>query len=409
MRRGLSVRWRLTLVYSLISVLSATALLSVIYVLVAHPPRTTFIMGQDTSPADAAGLWEGPVPPGRGDVLEPGDEGEQGFYRVLVDARVDAVDDTLYRLLWWSAVGLLLTAAVSVGVGWLFAGRVLAPVHTITSRARAISADSLDERVSLGGPHDELRELADTFDSLLDRIHEAFAGERRLVATMSHELRTPLANQQVALDVALSDPAAGTAELREAAEVALDQNRRAARTIDALLTLARVQSGVEAAEHAPVDLEAVVSGVVSEVRDTAPTGDLDWHVDLAPVVVSGDEHLLERAVTNLVQNSVVHNVAGGRVDVRLSAGRAMARLVVESSGPLISPEVAAGLTLPFRRGVTDRTSSDRGVGLGLSIVQAVAEHHGGRLLLTPLESGGLSVELAIPVGGEGAGTVGSGH
>jgi signal transduction histidine kinase len=281
-------------------------------------------------------------------------------------------------------------------------------VHTITSRARAISADALDERVSLGGPHDELRELADTFDSLLDRIHEAFAGERRLVATMSHELRTPLANQQVALDVALSDPAAGATELREAAEVALDQSRRAARTIDALLTLARVQSGVQTADHAPVDLDAVVSRTVSEVRAEARADDLHWHVELVPVVVSGDEHLLERAVTNLVENAVVHNVPGGRVHVRLSAGRDTARLLVESSGSRISPELAAGLTLPFRRGVTDRTSSDRGVGLGLSIVQAVADHHGGRLLLTPLESGGLSVELEIPVGGESAGAVGSG-
>jgi len=401
-RRGLSVRWRLTLVYSLISVLSAAALLGVVYTLVSHPPRTTFYMGTGTRLPDDAVPEAGAVSP---DVLTRSD-GEEGFYGVLVNARVDAVDDTLNRLLWWSGVGLVLTAAVSVGVGWLFAGRVLAPVHTITSRARAISADSLDERVSLGGPHDELRELADTFDSLLDRIHQAFAGERRLVATMSHELRTPLANQQVALDVALSNPTAKAAELRAAAEVALDQNRRAARTIDALLTLARVQSGTQAPEHAPVELDVVVSAVAAEVR--AGAEDLEWHVELVPVVVHGDGHLLERAVDNLVQNAVVHNVPGGRVDVRLTSTRDTARLVVESSGALISPEVAAGLTLPFRRGVTDRTSSDRGVGLGLSIVQAVADHHGGRLLLTPLESGGLSVELEIPVGGESAGTVGSG-
>lgn len=406
MRRGLSVRWRLTLVYSLVSVLSATVLLGVIYALVSHPPRTTFYMGTETKPpGDAVGQWEGSAGPGTGDEVVPDDGERNGFYRVLVNARVDAVDDTLYQLRWWSGVGLLLTAAVSVGVGWLFAGRVLAPVHTITSRARAISADSLDERVSLGGPHDELRELADTFDSLLDRIHEAFAGERRLVATMSHELRTPLANQQVALDVALSDPEAGTAELRAAAEVALDQNRRAARTIEALLTLARVQSGAQKAEHAPVDFDAVVSEAVAVSR----TEDLDWHVELVPVTVPGDAQLLERAVTNLLQNAVEHNVAGGRVDVRLFGGRDTARLVVENSGPLIAPDVAAGLTLPFRRGVKDRTSSDRGVGLGLSIVQAVADHHGGRLTLTPLESGGLSVELEIPVGGESTGTAGSGN
>ncbi|MBJ7358779.1 ATP-binding protein [Nocardioides sp.] len=404
MRRGLSVRWRLTLVYSLISVLSAAALLGVVYTLVSHPPKTMFVMGETRLPDGGV-----PADAPRAELASPDlrarADGEEGLYRVLVNARTDAVDDTLDRLLWWSGAGLLLTAAVSVGVGWLFAGRVLAPVHTITSRARAISADSLDERVSLGGPHDELRELADTFDSLLDRIHEAFAGERRLVATMSHELRTPLANQQVALDVALSDPDAGATELREAAEVALDQNRRAARTIDALLTLARVQSGAQPAQHAPVELDLVVS----EVAAAARTDDLAWHVELVPVTVLGDAQLLERAVTNLVQNAVEHNVPGGRVDVRLTADRAAARLVVESSGPLISPEVAAGLTLPFRRGVTDRTSSDRGVGLGLSIVQAVADHHGGRLTLTPLESGGLSVELELPVGGESAGTVGRGN
>lgn len=395
-KRGLSVRWRLTIVYSLISVLSAAALLGVIYVLVSHPAKTTFVMGSQTNSRGMS--TEGSAGPGPGGTPEPGSTGENGFYRVLVNARTDAVDQTLNQLLWWSGVGLLLTAAVSVGVGWLFAGRVLAPVHTITSRARAISADSLDERVSLGGPHDELRELADTFDSLLDRIHEAFAGERRLVATMSHELRTPLANQQVALDVALADPSADSAELRRAAEVALDQNRRAARTIDSLLTLARVQSGAQAPDHAPVELDTLVSGVAAEVRAGAED-DLDWHVELVPVVVHGDAHLLERAVANLVQNAVVHNVPGGRVDVRLSSTRDTARLVVESSGRLISPEVAAGLTLPFRRGVTDRTASDRGVGLGLSIVQAVADHHSGRLTLTPLESGGLSVELELPVGG----------
>jgi signal transduction histidine kinase len=382
-KRGLSIRWRLTIVYSLISIVSATVLLGGIYVVVSQTERG----GSFFSSAHRTLEQEG---------LPPGDEVGPGGENVIVNTRSEGVDDTLDGLLWWSAIGLVLTAAVSVGVGWLFAGRVLAPVHTITSRARAISADSLDERVSLGGPHDELRELADTFDSLLDRIHLAFAGERRLVATMSHELRTPLANQQVALDVALSDPAAQAPELRAAAEVALDQSRRAARTIESLLTLARVQSGTQQAEHAPVDVDLVVSEAVAAAR----TEGLDWHVELTPVTVLGDGEALGRAVTNLVQNAVVHNVPGGSVSVRLATDGETARLVVESSGPLITPEAAQGLTLPFRRGVTDRTSSHRGVGLGLSIVQAVADLHGGRLVLTPLESGGLSVELDLPVGGE---------
>jgi signal transduction histidine kinase len=396
MRRGLSVRWRLTLVYSLISVVSAAVLLGGIYALVSHPPKSTFYIGSSAAPPPD-GL-NGPRP-------------EAGtFGQVVFQAKTDAVDQTLNGLLWWSGVGLLLTAAVSVGVGWVFAGRVLAPVHTITSRARAISAHSLDERVSLGGPHDELRELADTFDSLLDRIHQAFAGERRLVATMSHELRTPLANQQAALDVALANPEATAVELRAAAEVALGQTDRANRTIDALLVLARVQSGLEPARHQPVDLMALVTDAVDRVREEE--GSLrSWHLHLTPVAVPGDAELLDRAIGNLLQNAERHNLPGseGWVDVRLHRRDSEAVLVVSSTGARIDPGDAAGLTLPFRRGARDRIGSARGVGLGLSVVQAIADHHGGRLTLTPLEPGGLAAELVLPLGGEAPGVVGPGN
>ncbi len=332
----------------------------------------------------------------------------------MFQARTDAVDDTLNGLLWWSGVGLLLTAAVSVGVGWIFAGRVLAPVHTITSRARAISAHALDERVSLGGPHDELRELADTFDSLLDRIQTAFESERRLVATMSHELRTPLANQRAALDVTLADPDATAQELRSAAEVALGQTDRANRSVDALLTLARVQSGLEPARHEPVDLMTLVTEAVDRVRDEEGSA-RPWHVHLVPVTVPGDAELLDRAVGNLLQNAERHNLPGseGWVDVRLLTRAGLAVVVVSSTGARIDASDAADLTLPFRRGVRDRVGSDRGVGLGLSVVQAIADHHGGRLELTPLEPGGLAVELVLPLvpdsGGESAGLVGTGN
>jgi signal transduction histidine kinase len=396
-KRGVSIRWRLTIVYSLISVVSAAALLGGIYGVVSHPAKSTFYVGSSSQqPPGPAGADPGPA---SGDTV----------FR----ARVDAVDRTLNGLLWWSGVGLLLTAAVSVGVGWVFAGRVLAPVHTITRRARAISAHALDERVSLGGPHDELRELADTFDSLLDRIHQAFAGERRLVATMSHELRTPLANQQAALDVALANPEATTAELRAAAEVALGQTDRANRTIDALLVLARVQSGLEPARPGPVDLMAVVTEAVDRVREGEGSV-RSWQLHLTPVAVLGDVELLDRAIGNLLQNAERHNLPGsqGWVDVRLLTREREAVLVVSSTGPRIDPSDAAQLTLPFRRGVRDRIGSDRGIGLGLSIVQAIADHHGGRLTLTPLEPGGLTAELVLPLdgnGGESGGVVGPGN
>jgi signal transduction histidine kinase len=395
-KRGLSVRWRLTIVYSLISVVSAAVLLGGIYALVSHPPKSTFYVGTSSSPPDGLAV-PGPTP-------------GSTFGKTVFQARTDAVDDTLNGLLWWSGVGLLLTAAVSVGVGWIFAGRVLAPVHTITSRARAISAHALDERVSLGGPHDELRELADTFDSLLDRIQTAFESERRLVATMSHELRTPLANQRAALDVTLADPDATAADLRSAAEVALGQTDRANRSVDALLTLARVQSGLEPARHAPVDLMALVTEAVDRVREEEGSS-RPWHLHLVPVTVPGDAELLDRAVGNLLQNAERHNLPGseGWVDVRLLTRADLAVLVVSSTGARIDASDAADLTLPFRRGVRDRIGSDRGVGLGLSVVQAIAEHHSGRLELTPLEPGGLAVELMLPLGGEGQGVVGPGN
>jgi signal transduction histidine kinase len=391
MRRGLSVRWRLTVAYTVLTVVSATVLLVGIYVLVSQTRHTVMFAGaSDLIGGGAAGL-----PPGG--VLTPETVPEAGVSKMVVNARTDGVDAALDGLLWWSGIGLLLTAAVSVGAGWVFAGRVLAPVHTITSRARAISADSLDERVSLGGPHDELREMADTFDSLLERIQHAFEGERRLVATMSHELRTPLANQQAALDVALADPGASPEELRAAAEVALGQSRRANRTIEALLTLARVQSGVEPARHQRVELADLVTEVVDAARAGASGAGLAWRVELTPVTVLGDPALLSRAVANLVDNAAVHNEPGGTVLVGLSAAGGRARLRVSNTGPHVAADVAPELVLPFRRGAVDRTSSDRGVGLGLSIVQAIAEHHAGLLTLTPLESGGLDVELVLPL------------
>lgn len=381
--RGLSVRWRLTVVYTAVAVASAAVLVAGIYVLVSLDRRDVAVIG-DFAPAERTA----PLP-------EPGED--VVFQRAIVSARQDAVDSTLRDLLLWSGLGLLLMALVSVAVGWFVAGRALRPVHVITSRARRISASSLDERLALDGPRDELREMADTFDSLLDRIQEAFAGERRLVATMSHELRTPLANQRAALDVALSDPGAGASELRRAGEVALAQAVRAQRTVDALLTLARVQAGVEQPRREPVDLAAVVRDAVAAARAGEGAG-LRWDVDVEQVTVPGDAELLARAVGNLVQNAVVHNQPDGWVAVQVSAGVGTAVLEVHNSGPLVPPEAVADLTLPFRRGTGDRTASARGTGLGLTIVAAVADHHDADLGLQPLPGGGLGVTLTLPLG-----------
>lgn len=378
--RGLSVRWRLTIVYTSITVASTAVLLAGIYVLV--------------SLQQARGRFVGNVEPFREPLPAPQDE--TLVRRAIVDAQVDAVDNTLRNLLVWSGAGLLLMAAVSVWVGWVVAGRALGPVHTITSRARRISADSLQERLALEGPRDELREMAETFDSLLDRIEEAFRSERRLVATMSHELRTPLANQRAVLDVALADPDARAEDLRRAAQLAHGQAVRAQRTVDALLTLARAQADADhRPPREPVVLDQLVAGVVEDVRSRHPA--LDWEVQLDRAEVPGDDDLLERAVDNLVSNAAVHNVPDGWVRVRVHLAIGSAVVEVENSGPLLDRDTVASLTLPFRRGASDRTSSSLGAGLGLSIVQAVADHHGAGLELDPLPGGGLRARLSLPL------------
>ncbi|MBO3084233.1 sensor histidine kinase [Cellulomonas fengjieae] len=372
MTRSLSVRWRLTIAYTVIVALSGAVLLTLVYGLVTGGEvRSGSVTTEMTPGADDDG--PPPVPPELRD-----DERTHGSGELLQSS--------------WLALAFV--TVVSVGIGWVVAGRLLAPVHTITARAQRISADSLDERIALGGPRDELRALADTFDALLGRVQTTVTSERRLVATMSHELRTPLANQQAALDVALADPKAGPDELRAAATTALDQSRRAARTIDALLLLTRAQSGEATGLPSPVDLRATVAEVVEQVR--SPDDGLAWEVDLAPATVPGEPDLLARAAANLVDNAAHHNVPHGRVVVRLTVEEGVARMVVENTGPLVAPGAAEDLVLPFRRGSADRTAGGGGVGLGLTVVSAVAEHHGGQLLLKPRPDGGLVAELLLP-------------
>ena len=373
-------------------VLVAAVLLGVIYVLVSRQLGPHFVVGPGQAPIGEPSVegFELPLP-------EPGaNDADYMWVRTVADtAQKAGVNRTLNNLLWWSGIGLLLSAAVSLGVGWLFAGRALAPVHTITRRARQISAQSLDERVSLEGPHDELREMADTFDGLLDRIQTAFEHERRLVASMSHELRTPLANQKVTLDVALADPAATAQHLREAMEVTRGQASRAERTVEALLVLARVQAGLAEPALHPVDLASLVEQAASETRDGSEN--LTWSTRIDPATVRGDSALLERAVVNALSNAVSHNMPSGWVDVHLTTAQGRAVLVVANSGLVLTQAEADELELPFRRAGSDRTDSGRGVGLGLTIVREVVDHHDGTLRVRALPRGGLSVEICIPL------------
>lgn len=284
-------------------------------------------------------------------------------------------------------VAVVLAAAV---LAWTVTGRVLRPLHDVTGSARRLSAESLDERIGLTGPRDEVAELADTFDAMLDRLQAAFDSQRRFVANASHELRTPLSVIRTELDVTLSDPDADAAELRRMAEVVREAAARSERLVNALLLLARTD-GAELSAREPVDLDEVVERAWGGVRAEAESRSLQLTRHGGTAVVQGDPALLERVAGNLLENAVRHNVDGGWVEVT-TAGTT---LRVSSSGPEIDADQVDVLFDPFRRAGVQRTART-GAGLGLSIVRAAVLAHGGRVHAAPVPTGGLTVTVHLP-------------
>jgi hypothetical protein len=323
---------------------------------------------------------------------------EGGFVITTLGAVQDDLRrDALGTLLRQGLLALVLVGAVGVGLSYALAGRVLRPLQEITAAAQRLSVERLDARIDLGGPPDELKQLADTFDAMLARLERSFDAQRRFVADASHELRTPLAVMRTEVDVALADPHADADELRAAAEVVRDATIRADRLVDSLLLLARSDrlsvDGLPLRER--VELPHVAGSALSAVAAEAQAKGLQVASGLAPAGVLGDRGLLERLAGNLVENAVRHNVEGGwlRVDTGTVGGRS--RLSVESSGPVVDPDEVGHLFEPFRRSGTARTART-GAGLGLAIVRAVAQVHGGTATATARPSGGLTVTVDLP-------------
>jgi signal transduction histidine kinase len=288
----------------------------------------------------------------------------------------------------------------SIG-GYLLARQALRPVARITQTARQLSTQTLNERIGLGGPDDELRELADTFDDMLARLDAAFGSQRRFVANASHELRTPLAVIQTELDVTLSDPNAAAEELRRMGEVVRDATNRAQRLVDALLALARLQGregqGLELSE--PVVLNELIPNAVAAAQTEAAGRGITITVEGDSVSTTGDPRLLERVIGNLVENGVRYNVPGGWVKVQTQAAAAgtsrISKIIVTNSGISVQPEEVEGLFDAFRRGGRARTGQ-RGAGLGLSIVRAIVDAHHGAIEAEALPAGGLRVVISLP-------------
>ncbi|MBC6458914.1 HAMP domain-containing histidine kinase [Actinomadura sp. HBU206391] len=309
----------------------------------------------------------------------------------------DLHDDTLRTLLTQGGIALAVISAVAIALGWLIAGRLLQPLQRVTETARRIAnapgADrGLHERIALNGPHDEIKELADTFDVMLERLDHSFDGQRRFIANASHELRTPLSVNRVLLDVAVHRRAASV-EIRQLGETLLEINGRHERLIDGLLLLARSER--ELVERSYVDLADVVQHVAAQL----PPGTVTVRTEAGEAPTAGNPVLLERLVQNLVENAVRYNVPEeGWVSVRTRTGPGdEAVLEISNTGPVVPRYEIPRLFEPFRRLGDDRVGAGApGAGLGLSIVQAVARAHGGEVRADPRPEGGLTVTVTLP-------------
>ncbi|RBQ14952.1 two-component sensor histidine kinase [Spongiactinospora rosea] len=345
-----TIRVRLTLIYSGLFLLTSVVLLITVNLLLrqALDARIARLPEEAVAPSEV-----GPRPD-----------------RPLRPPLPELVNDVIgyhWEVTWFTVGALTL---VSLIVGRLVAGRMLRPVHRITATAQRLSLSTLHERIALSGPQDELKELADTFDAMLDRLERSVAGQRRFIANASHELRTPLAVQRAAIEIGLPE------DVGEIRRTLLLNNRRAEHLIDALLVLAQAEHGLD--KRTPVALDEVVRLVLAEkVSDgITVTGRVE------PFVVDGDPVLLNRLVTNLVDNAIRYNHPGGTVEVTLSRGV----LTVRNTGPHVPPERFGDLFEPFRRLETTRT---QGAGLGLSIVASIAKAHGADVRASPNPGGGL--------------------
>jgi len=313
----------------------------------------------------------------------------------LAQVKTSQLDTLLTR----SGLALAIMALASIGLGWVMAGRALRPVRTMSSRARGISERNLHERLALDGPDDELKELGDTFDGLLARLEAAFESQRRFVANASHELRTPITLERALVEVALSDPNPSVDSLRETCQRVLVSSEQQERLIEALLTLARSQRGLE--QRAPVDLQELTAEVV---RST-PADGIRVDTTLSGAQTVGDSAMVERLVANLVENAVRYNEPDGWVTAWTGSRDGEPTLEVSNSGPVVKPEQVAELVKPFSRldgnGSVGTRNADvkQGLGLGLSIVQAIADAHDARLTTTPRPEGGLTVTVRFPGGG----------
>jgi signal transduction histidine kinase len=386
---GRTVRVRLTVLYGILFFVSGAVLLAI---------TSSVVVVRSSSSQAVAAPAQG-VP---GTALARAQAHIQALQAQLQNVQAQAASQAdpgrlRTNLLIASLIALAIMTLISVALGWLVAGRALRPLRQMTATAQRISEDSLHERLALRGPADELKELGDTIDGLLERLEAAFSAQRRFVANASHELRTPLTTMRAALDVALAKPEPAppqTVALVGRLRTELD---RTDALLEAFLVLARAQHrSMPGRAVLPLDYivgsalagqAAAIEAMGLTVQDTSGQ-DGAW--------VAGSQALLSRMVENVIDNAVCHNTPGGWVSVTTRIEGGSAQLTVQNGGQVLDPGQVTELSQPFRRLAGDRLGTDSGSGLGLSIVAAIAEAHGGVLDLQARPGGGLNVRVSLP-------------
>ncbi|MFF5856399.1 sensor histidine kinase [Streptomyces sp. NPDC012751] len=388
-----TIRIRLTLLYGGMFLIAGILLLSIIYLLAAQAistgnqplfkivSGTSIRVASDNCPAITA----------INTTSLPLSDFNDAIAHCVDQQRQTALDNLLSR----SLLALLGLAVIAFAFGYAMAGRVLSPLGRITRTARQVAGSDLSRRIELDGPDDELKELADTFDDMLERLQRAFTAQQRFVGNASHELRTPLAINRTLLEVHLSDPNAPV-ELQQLGKTLLATNERSEQLVEGLLLLARSDNQI--VERKPVDLAEVATQAIDQVHAEAESKGVKIRGERGPAVVQGNGVLLERIALNLVQNAVRYNVPeNGWVEVNTALEHGQAVLTVSNTGPVVPAYEIDNLFEPFRRLRTERTGSDKGVGLGLSIVRSVARAHGGHIHARPREGGGLEMRVTMQV------------
>jgi signal transduction histidine kinase len=394
--RPRGMRARLAAMYAVVFLLAGAILLALIYTLVTNvfipasggPPKAIPQHLGQLLGLCKQGTASGQPPMSSSLLIEC----KRAFISAGTGKRDQRASD-LVALRGASIIGLGVLTIGSAGLGWFVSGRALRPVRSITEAARQASELRLGQRLALTGPDDELKQLADTFDIMLERLDTAFTSQKRFVANAAHELRTPLTAMRAAIEVTLSKPNRTPDQLEAMAERVKRSVERAEATIEALLTLATSEVGP--GTHEPIDLATAAEDALDAAAAAIAEAELEVVAVLDPAHARGDRVLLERMIANLVDNAVRHNDSGGWIRIHTMQQNGGAMFTVTNSGPVVAVEQIPSLFEPFARAAQRLGTSD-GVGLGLSIADAIARAHNATIDARPRTDGGLEVTVIVP-------------